>query len=210
MPSRVERLCEIVSQASDIGPGGANNPTLKGVLSRVEKLNLMNRHSSGLSLHCDPLSRKLIQALALSPLRRIHRRNLLNDPPEGLEHRIDLARLQLGYGAHLDDIPRRIQGGRGCAKGDGCDVFLWPTTDIAREARRLPDTDWENAGCCRVERSSMTDLLTEKGPSNHLHDIVRCQAGRLIDDDQAIGCGRGIVRHEPAWIRVEMLAELPK
>ncbi len=189
MRTAAEDGAEVVCQRPHVKTSGADDFETNEPILQPQQRQLADGDRDGREGRRLVLARQLVGRDAVHLLCRVGRRHLLEGSAESSEGRFDLV--------SVDSRSRRWRpaGGQPCGRIIGIGrapephagfVDLVVRRQESREARRAPDHERKYAGRHRVERAGVPDaFLTERTPRPR-HDVVRCRAERLVDDEDAI------------------------
>src|SRR5690606_29517859 len=96
-------------------------------------------------------------------------------------------RVDLGGSPRRGDLPLGVVGDGGLAEADGGGVLLVGTHEVGEQPGGATDAEHEDAGGHGVERAGMSDLAGAGETPDPTDDVVAGPAGRLVDDEQAVG-----------------------
>src|SRR5579871_639640 len=179
-------LPDVVRDAADVGSGRTVDAKTRGLAVEFFEIHLDDADFHGCQFDRNVFTRKLIRRRAGDFLSRKRRRSLQERSPEWNQRRLQfLARKtgRQGFG-NRGTLPVIGVGGESETDARVVGLFGWP--EKLSEARSAADEKRKNSGGHGIERAEVADFASAGQSAQPVHDIVRCHAGRLIDDDCSI------------------------
>ena len=187
MRARAELATEIKRQCADVGALGAADAEVDLRALPGDEFELREGDRARLADDFDALAREVIELLSTNLLRRMHRWNLELVAQHGGEDGAYLGFSDLGDGVRLQCLTFGVLGVGHNPERRFAKVFFVLGHQLVRGLGGLADQHDEQAGGHRVERAGMADATRAVESTHAVHDVVRGDALRLVDEQHARG-----------------------
>ena len=179
-------FAQVAGQAADVGAGPAGHGQAQGVAVELQQLDRVHfdlalGHFDGLTapgLH--------VQGLAALLERGKDRRALADASGQRDQGRLHAGAVERGHRALAQHFAVGVVGVGGAAQRHAGLVGLAAAQQQAGDLGRFAKTQGQQAGGQGIERAGMAALLGAEQQAGTLEGLVRTQAGRLVEQQQAV------------------------
>ena len=185
MSAAAERAAQVFGQGAHIGAAGAAHLKTQYVAFQRKQLQLRDAHPARRARQGDAGAGVLVQRPAGDFEGGIHGRGLLDFAAQRCHGRFDLRGRDL-RGARFQDIALGVAGSGGDPQAHHRAVALVRPQQKLRKLGRVPEAQRQQAFGKGIQRAGVAGLGGIEQAARTLQRGVRRQAGRLVEQEQAV------------------------
>ncbi|MNF75764.1 hypothetical protein D3C84_578450 [compost metagenome] len=179
-----ELLTDILHQGTDIGAFAAIHRQPRSITFEGQQFQARNSNRTRFALHYFACTSQLVQRLAITLERRVHRRYLTDLPTKFGQYSLDIGATN-GHRALLQNFTFGIRRGGGLAQLRQGFVTLVGIEQVLRELGGLTEAQRQDAGRQWIEAAGVTGLFGIEQPAYLLQGGIGGKTQWLVEQDDA-------------------------